>query len=317
MKYETEDIMLAPLAGYTDMPFRHSCRRYGLKYAYTALIDAGALIYGNDENSCILMRGEDEPWLGVQLLGSRIDFLEKAAPMINEMNYDEANFNMGCPVKKVVQRNSGAGLLGDLTLAEACVRVMREKITRMPLTVKLRILSETDIEATVSWCKKLESLGVEGIVIHGRLASKMYSGPVFGGIISAVREAVSIPVCANGGIFSVSTADALRDETGCRRLMIARGAIGNPWIVKSLLEGQDYCPAHEELCDEMETHVREMMAVYGELGGMVRARKIILAYLSGKGYPRTLKSGVCTMKNDAEFTAFMNELRRNGGQPRE
>ena len=241
MSFSKEDILLAPLAGYTDLPFRRVCRAQGLHYAYTALIDAGALIYGNRENQAILRRGDDEEWLGVQLLGSRLDFLEKAAPMLEAMDFDEFNFNMGCPVRKVVQRQAGAALLDDTVHALECVKLLR-KLVKRPFTVKLRILSETDTDMTVSFCRRLEKEGVEGLIIHGRLASKVYSGPVAMDVISAVREAVSIPVIANGGVFSVADAEALRDGTGCRRVMVARGAIGNPWIFRSLLEGHDVVP---------------------------------------------------------------------------
>ncbi len=308
MSFSQEDILLAPLAGYTDLPFRRVCRAQGLRYAYTALIDAGALIYGNRENNAILKRGDDEEWLGVQLLGSRLDFLEKAAPMLEAMDFDEFNFNMGCPVRKVVQRQAGAALLDDADHALDCVRLLRKLVTR-PFTVKMRILSETDIDSTVEFCHELEAEGVEGLIIHGRLASKVYSGPVAMDVISAVREAVHIPVIANGGIFSCADAEALRVGTGCSRVMVARGAIGNPWIFRSLLDGQDIVPSREEVLSVMAGHVEEMMALYGETDGLVSARKLILGYMGGRGYfKRSLKLEVCTIRTSAQWRDFLAKL---------
>ena len=303
-------IYLAPLAGYTDLPFRRVCRRQGLQYAYTALIDAGALVYGNKENRIILARGDDEPWLGVQLLGSRLDFIEKAVPILNEMPYDEFNFNMGCPVKKVVQRDAGAALLKHPEHALDCVRLIR-KLVKRPFTVKIRILSETDTDATVQFCRKLVEEGVEGIFIHGRVATKVYSGPVAAEIISAVREAVAVPVVANGGIFTWEDGQELARRTGCEGIMVARGAIGNPWLFKSLLEGHEVSPTHGELCDMIDLHLRSMMELYGEEDGLVNGRKIILGYLGGRGYHRSLKLDVCSIRKEPEFNDLLKRIRED------
>lgn len=310
LTFQPQDLLLAPLAGYTDLPFRNACRRQGLHLAYTALIDAGALVYGNDENEAILMRGADEPWLGVQLLGSKLELIEKAAPMLGERDYDEFNFNMGCPVKKVVQRGSGAALLRQTELALSCVRLLRRLWHGRHFTVKLRILHEHDPEPTVRFCRQLQDEGVEKITIHGRLASKIYSGPVATDVISAVRDNVTIPVIANGGIFSYADACALSEATGCRQVMVARGAIGNPWLFKELLTGEPGAgPSHEELCQTIEEHIRTMLPIYGERPALVAGRKIILGYLSGRGYHRALKLQAGAIQSVQEFRDFMQTLR--------
>lgn len=300
--------MLAPLAGYTDLPFRRTCRRQGLRLAYTALIDAGALVYGNRENDAILKRGADEEWLGVQLLGSRLDFLEQAAPMLEKLEYDEFNFNMGCPVKKVLQREAGAALLKQPEHALACVRLLRKQVKRR-FTVKLRILQEADPEPTVRFCRQLVEAGVEELIIHGRLASRVYGGPVAMEVIAAVREAVSVPVVANGGIFTLQDACALRAGTGCERVMVARGAIGNPWLFRALLTGAEAVPTHAELCETIENHVADMMELYGETEALVNARKIILGYLGGRGYHRELKLAAGVLATATQFREFMTKLR--------
>ena len=293
--------VLAPLAGYTDLPFRRMCWKQGMAQAYTALIDAGALIYGNQENPHILARGEDEPWLGVQLMGSRLDLLEKATPMLDAMGYDCIDFNMGCPVRKVVQRNAGAALLKTSEHALECVRLLRGLIHK-PFTVKLRVLDDRDPEPTVRFCKQLEECGVDALTIHGRLACRVYSGPVAMDVIKAIRESLHVPVTANGGIFGVHSAKALQNGTGCSRLMVARGAIGNPWIFRSLTEGVEYVPTHSEICDAIRCHLAGMVDLYGERQAMVDGRKIVLAYMRGRGYHRQLKNPICKMScwNDFE-----------------
>jgi tRNA-dihydrouridine synthase B len=305
---------LAPLAGYTDLPYRRACRSQGAHYMFTALIDAGALVHGNPENEHILERGEEEDWLGVQLLGSIPNDVAKSTEMLNDMNYDAFDFNMGCPMAKVLKRPAGAALLYPVNhaLAFQCVSIIRERVKDKPFTVKIRILDENDPEPTVTFCKRLVDLGVEGITIHGRLASKIYSGPVATEVIRAVRESVSVPVTANGGIFSIDDANALADATGCNRLMFARGSLGNPWIFRELISGAPYRPAHLELCEVMQRHIVGMMEMYGERTGLLLARKIIVAYLRGRGYSKyfRIKAGLLSTRD--EFDTFMQELRVKG-----
>ena len=302
------DYALAPMAGYTDLPFRRLCRHFGLKTAYTPLIDSGALVYGNRDNPVILARGEDEPWLAVQVLGSRHEDLRKAALMLDRMPFDAVDFNMGCPVRKVLKRGAGAELTRHADEALTCAKILREQISK-PFTVKTRILDETDPEPTVTFCQALEATGVEAIAIHGRLPERIYAGPVAAHVIKAVREALHIPVTANGGIFHLADAQWLGNETGCDRLMVARGAIGNPWLFKELLEQKEYTPSHEEVCAAMEEHVEGMLDLYGRPGGMVVARKIILSYLCKWAYPKKLRAKVNGISTEEDFMPFMAEVR--------
>ena len=307
MEKQQTTYVLAPLAGYTDLPFRRMCWKQGMDQAYTALIDAGALIFGNHENSHILARGDDEPWVGVQLMGSRLDLLEKAAPMLDAMDYDCVDFNMGCPVRKVVQRNAGAALLKMPEHALECVRLLRDLIHK-PFSVKIRILDDHDPDPTVRFCEQLEVIGVEAIAIHGRLACRVYSGPVAMNVIKAVRDALHIPVTANGGIFGIRSAKALQDGTGCSRLMVARGAIGNPWIFKSLADGAEYIPTHGEICYAIREHLAGMVDLYGEQQAMVDGRKIVLAYMRGRGYHRALKNPICKMVSWSDFERILASI---------
>ena len=306
---------LAPIAGYTDLPFRRQCRRYGLHYAHTALIDAGALVHGNRENDFILARGQDEPFLAVQLLGSRPDDLRKAAEMLDERDFDAVDFNMGCPVRKILKRGAGAALMQTPEQACECLKIVREAVRHKPLTVKTRILDETDPEPTVRFCQDLEACGIEGLTIHGRLPEKFYSGAVAVDVIKAVRESLKIPVTANGGIFSLADADALAMATGCERLMVARGALGNPWIFRELLQGIPAAPSHGEILEAVESHVREMAEFYCEQSGMILSRKLIQSYLCGRGYRHSLRAKATYLSTLSDFQGFLRELRESPPVP--
>ncbi|MGI5924948.1 MAG: tRNA dihydrouridine synthase [Lentisphaeria bacterium] len=302
---------LAPLAGYSDLPFRRCCRRFGLVYAHTPLLDAGALLHHHSENQEILARGDDEPWLAVQLMGCRLDDLRQAAGILNELPFDGLDFNMGCPVRKVMQRHAGAALLKTRELALDCVRALRD-VVKKPLTVKTRILCENDPEPTVRFCLALQACGIDGLTLHGRLPQRIYAGPVAMDVIKAVREALRIPVTANGGIFTAADADALAAGSGCERLMVARGAIGNPWLFRELIQGIPAVPTHAELCDMLLQQVTGMVELYGETRAFQAGRKIILSYLCGRGYRRRLRAQMSTVKTMPEFLELFRQIEKEG-----
>jgi tRNA-dihydrouridine synthase B len=304
----TEQWLLAPLAGYSDVAFRRSCRRYGCRVAFTPLIDACALAYGNRHNREILARGEDEEWLGVQVLGSDPAMLERAAAQLYTLPFDRVDINMGCPVRKVTGRGAGAALPLTPDLALRCVDAVRRQCPDRPVSVKLRILSEEDAGLTVAFACRLEGAGVCALTIHGRIWQRVYAGPVAAGTIRAVREAVGIPVTANGGIFSREDGLRLAAATGCASLMVARGAIGNPWIFRELRDAKAQPPSHALVCEELRDHIEGMVSLYGESAALREGRKIILAYLCGRGYPRPLRASVSSVSTLAEFDELYRQI---------
>jgi tRNA-dihydrouridine synthase B len=304
--------ILAPLAGYTDLPFRRVCRRHGCRVAYTPLIDACALVYGNRHNREILARGDDEGWLGVQLLGCDVAMMGRAAGLLRALPFDAIDINMGCPVAKVMRKGAGAALPLTPDQALRCVEAVRRESPGRPLSVKLRILSEETPEPTVAFARRLEEAGVSRIAIHGRVARRIYSGPVAAETIRVVGESLRIPLVANGGIFCRADGLKLAEASGCRTLMIARGAIGNPWIFAELRSPDALPPTHGEVCATLREHIEGMVALYGEGAAMREGRKTILAYLCGRGYRRSLRarvSGVCTLADFSElFDGICAEL---------
>ena len=302
--------VLAPMAGYTDLPFRRVCRLYGLHFGTTALIDSGALVHGNPDSESILRRGEEEEFLQVQLLGSIPADLQKATRILRDgpWHFDVLDFNMGCPVQKVLKRKAGAALMKEAALARECLQAIRQEWPGT-LTVKMRILDEEDPAPTLEVARRLVDLGVQGIAIHGRLARKVYSGPVHSPIIRALREALPVPVVANGGIFTGEDARRLARETGCGRVMVARGCLGNPWLFREILRGEKVDVPREERLQVMELQLSEMVKEYGERGAMILGRKVISGYVCGHGFPRELRAQVVQVSTWRDFQELLKRLR--------
>lgn len=306
--------MLAPLSGYTDLPFRVACRRHGCHYAFTPLLDAASLVHKNPRNRQILPRGDDEPWLGVQLLGSSPEILRAAAELLPRDTYDVIDLNLGCPVRKVTRRGAGAALGAQRERACRCVEALVD-VCDCPVTAKIRVQCMDDPGPTVRLAEALADAGIAALVVHGRVVERFYSGPVACSVIREVRNALRIPVIANGGVFCRESARSLRAATGCKSIMVARGAIGNPWIFRELSDPGFVLPSHAEVCVEVEEHVEGMVALYGEEVAMRNARKIILAYLTGRGFRRRRRRAVTSISTLAEFRELMTVLRDEGPSP--
>lgn len=317
MIFPEDSYLLAPLCGYTDAAFRRSCRRYGMKYSFTPLVETNALIYGNTICDDILFRAQDDDWLGVQLLGSHADSIEQGFKVIqNRYNYfDVIDLNLGCPVPKVVKKGAGAALARNLEEAVRCLEVL-VKHSAVPVTAKTRIVSETDPESTLRLAKALEATGIQALTLHGRILERKYGGPVYAEMIKNVQKELKIPVIANGGVFNLHTAEHLKKRTGCSRLMLARGTIGNPWLFRELTSPETYrLPSHEEICDEMERHVHDVLDLIGEEVGIRNSRKLILAYLRGRGYAASLREAVSYLTNRHDFDEFMMRVRNSQQSP--
>ncbi len=307
--YPENAVILAPLAGYTDLPYRRSCRRHGCAFAFTEMVDAGCLSRQGKRTKHYLERGDDELWLGVQLVGYDLNDLLPSVDVINQHDFSVLDFNLGCPAPKVIRRNKGAALARQFDEAARVFEAVARR-SRFPTTAKFRIQDETDPEPTIQLASKLAQAGAVAMTIHGRLMEKGYSGPSHPAIIAAVRASVKTQIVLNGGIMDAASFHQAIKTAGAGPVMVARGAMGNPWLFGELSGLRNGPPSTDELCAEMETHVSEIAATYGELFGMKMARKIILDYLSGRGFGGTLKKKVSTISNAAVFTEFMTEVRK-------
>lgn len=307
--YPDNTVIMAPLAGYTDLPYRRSCRRHGCFYAFTEMVDTGSLVYSSKNTRRFLDRGSDEDWLGIQIVGSKLNEIEKAVEIINEHDFNVLDLNIGCPTPKVAKKGKGAGLAKEPEHVAKIIEMMAKK-SRMPITAKIRIQDITDPEKTIYLAKKIEDAGAQALTIHGRILSAIYSGPCYTNIISAVKESVKIQVIANGGVTDKDSYHKLKENSACSEIMIARGAMGNPWIFEEIKNDKRVIPSTEEFANEVEFHIIETISYYGENFGCKLCRKLILDYLKGRGFSGELKAGVVKLSTLEEFKNFMKELRK-------
>lgn len=313
--YPADSVILAPLSGYTDLPYRHSARRHGCRMAFTEMVDAGSLAFGNKRTRTYLDRGSDEGWLGVQLVGCEPEHIAESARIINDYRFEVVDFNLGCPAPKVVKKGAGAMLGRNIDKAVKLFSIIAN-ISRLPVSAKIRIIDENDPAPTVEIVKKLESAGAMAVTIHGRIKEAFYSGPVFYDVIAAARQAVKIQVIANGGVMDLKSYDAIRQATGCECVMVARGAMGNPWLFEEIARREKYQPPTiDQLCAEIELHVLETIDYYGEELALKMSRKNILDYLRGRGFPGSLKAEVSFLHVKDDFYRFLDEI-RNGHSDR-
>ncbi len=232
-----DNLILAPMAGVSDLPFRLLCREQGAGLAVMEMVSAKAILYRN-KNTEELMRTapEDHP-VSLQLFGSDPDIVSEIALQIEERPYDILDFNMGCPVPKIVKNGEGSALMRDPEKAARIVRACVRKIHK-PMTVKIRKgFNDQEVNA-VELAKRLEDAGAAAITVHGRTREQFYSGKADWDIIRQVKEAVKIPVIGNGDVNGPESARAMMQETGCDAVMIGRAARGNPWIFRQILEAE-------------------------------------------------------------------------------
>ena len=313
MIYASDALILAPLSGFSDAPYRRSARSCGCRYAFTEMVDASSLVFAFDRSKELLFRGADESFLGVQLLGGRCDRLREAVERLNDFDFDVLDFNLGCPVPKVAKKCAGAELGLHPEEAARCFETV-VRYSRFPVTAKLRILDEEDPEPTLRLCRLLVENGARALTVHGRVKQAFYSGPVHFGIIRAVREAFpEIEVIANGGVRSRSSYDEIRRRTGCSRVMVATGSMGNPWIFRELADpAAEGGPSAAEWRRVIEEQSAGMIALYGEANACRRARKIFHDYLKGRGFPGSLRAVASQTSSAADLAAWLDTAVNSG-----
>ena len=270
-------ILLAPMAGVSDLPFRLITRSFGCKFAFTEMISARALSYkGKRTLKMILSPPEDKP-LGIQLLGTDSIFIQQALEILNNEHKPEViDFNAACPVKKATNRGEGAALLKDPKKLQKLLAIM-VKESKLPVTVKIRAGWDENSINAVEVARLAEDAGVKTLFIHGRTKAQGYRGKVDYNIIRQVKEAVKIPVVGSGDVFSPELVKKMFNETGCDAVAIARGAIGNPWIFQQtarLLKGDVTVPppSFNELLKIMQRHFELSCAFHGDRIGVIQAR---------------------------------------------
>jgi len=265
-------VILAPLAGVSDHPFRRACARNGADLTYVEMISATAMLYESKRTFDMLTRHESESILGVQITGKTADEVGRAVAILDKMPFDTIDINMGCPVNKVVKSGCGSGILRDPARVYETTRKARES-TGKPLSVKIRLGWDRN---SVTWPEVLDAAeqgGAEWITIHGRLRSDDYGVAVNLDAMAELKRRAKIPVIGNGNVFSQSDALYMRERTSVDGVMVSRGALGNPWVFNAIKSGE--APV---TVDEWESTVTDHLAwqqlEYGDTGsGAVCMRK--------------------------------------------
>ena len=271
------NVFLAPLAGYTNYPFRRLCKGYGAGLCYTEMVSAKGLKYGNENTQELLYTDKNEGLTAAQIFGNDPEIMRLACEHEALQPFPIVDINMGCPVPKIYKNGEGSALLENPVLAE---KIVKECVkSGKNITVKMRIGITEDKLITAEFAKRMEGAGASLITVHGRTKDKVYAGEVHYEEIAAAKRAVQIPVIANGGVFSNADAERLLGETGADGIMVARAALFNPQVFCELTAttGESKLFMFEkqlqwtrQVCDERFTTVfmRKMAAFYlkGERG---------------------------------------------------
>ncbi len=322
MKIKNIDIphglCLAPLAGVSDRAFRKISRMHGAEYLCTEMISAAAICYGDKKTPALAQFDPDEMPIAIQLFGSKPEFMAEAAERISSGTLagyvripSAIDINMGCPVRKIVSNGEGCALMRDIPLAEKIVAAVRAA-TRLPVTVKIRAGFDETHKNAPEMAKALEAAGADMICVHGRTREQMYSGRADLNIIAGVKQAVNIPVVGNGDIFSAEDAFRMLRHTGCDGVMVARGAMGNPWIFDEILasfDGKSYTPP--EPSERIETailHLELMLATKPARTAIAEARRQTAQYIRDMEGAAAVRGRLHTATSAEEMKQILRSL---------
>lgn len=274
------NILLAPLAGITDRPFRMICEKFNPGLVCTEMISAKGLYYDDSKTEQLLYMKDEKRPIAVQIFGSDVQAMGYAAEYVSKFA-DIVDINMGCPAPKVVKNGDGSRLLLDLDKAKAIIEEVVKKAT-VPVTVKFRKGWDNNSIVAVEMAKIAEAAGASAVTIHGRTRSEFYSGEADWEIIKAVKESVNIPVIGNGDVKNADDAKRMFDETGVDGIMIGRGALGNPWIFEEIineLNGDKFEISNNERLNLILEHFNLMLEDKPERVAIMEMRKHIGWYV--------------------------------------
>ena len=290
------NVVLAPMAGVTDLPFRLLCKENGCGYLYTEMVSAKAIMYNNKNTESLLTVTAGENPIAVQLFGSEPEVMAEAAKRMEERAFDVIDVNMGCPVPKVVNNGEGSALMKNPLLVGRIVEAMANAVKK-PITVKIRAGFDPDNINAPEIARIIQESGGAAVAVHGRTRQQYYSGKADWDVIRRVKENVSIPVIGNGDILTGQDAVKMMEETGCDGVMIGRGARGNPWIFGQINEylscGKEMTqPTADEIKSMILKHARMLIDAKGEYTGIREMRKHFAWYTTGMRHASVLRSEV-------------------------
>lgn len=296
-------VILSPMAGYSDKPYRLICREYGSAMSYSEFVSADGILHSSERTFQMLRFDPTERPVVFQIFGSKEDILVEAAQRIESLGPDIIDLNMGCSVRKVSGRGSGAALLKEPAKIGRIFQRLTQSLT-VPVTGKIRLGWDGDSLNYLEVAKVLEDNGAALIAVHGRTREQAYNGAANWEAIAEIKQAVSIPVIGNGDVKTAADIDRMRDYTGCDAVMIARAAIGNPWIFQHKDIDEVTLAEKSAL---IHRHLGLMLEFYGEQRGLVLFRKHIIKYMRGLSHVGPVRVRLMTCTRPEEFIALMEE----------
>ncbi|WP_293830650.1 tRNA dihydrouridine synthase DusB [uncultured Phascolarctobacterium sp.] len=304
-------LALAPMAGITDLPFRLICRRLGCGMTVSEMVSAKGLLYKNVKTTEMLRIDDGERPTAIQLFGSVPAELAEAARMVEASGADMIDFNMGCPVPKIVNNGEGSALMKNPQLAHDILAAM-VKAVKIPVTVKFRAGWDDANRNAVEIARAVEAAGVSAVAVHGRTRQQFYEGKADWSIIADVKQAVKVPVFGNGDIFTVADGLRMLEQTGCDGLMIGRGADGNPWLFTALaaaLRGEPLPqpPSLKERLAQASEHLAMLIDYKNEVVAVKEMRRHISAYLKGMPHAAEFRGRFHKVDTQEQFTELLAE----------
>jgi tRNA-dihydrouridine synthase B len=308
LSFDKPIYVLAPLAGYTDLPLRSVVKKFGADLTVSEMLSSNALVHGSVKTLHMLEKSPIEDPYSVQISGSQVDTVKRAVEILNEYDgIDIIDLNCGCPVPKVVGHGSGSSLLLNLPLMGDIIKTIKDTSNKSLTSVKVRLGFEEKNHIDIA--KIVEDSGADFIAVHGRTRAGKFKAPVDYDAIKEIKEAVSIPVIANGDIDSYEKAKWVLDHTGCDGLMIGRGAVGAPWIFHQLRTGQQEIDKNLKHDIIME-HFDKMIEFYGS-HGVAMFRKHTHTYSKGYKGASALRNSVNQISDVGMYRAVIDDFFKN------
>ncbi len=308
-------LIMAPMAGYTDQPFRQLLRTYTSSLMFTEMVSAYGLMHDSPETFEYLQKGNDEHPLGAQLFGADPKIMAGAAKIIERMGFDIVDINAGCPVPKIIKNNAGAALMKTPEVLHDIIKAMKDAVS-IPVSVKTRLgWTQEDCIRLPERLAGIEKSGADIIIVHGRTRTQGFSGTIQYSVLANAKKAVSIPFIANGDIRDYRSCDHMIQETHCDGVMIGRGALGSPWLFRDLTayytDGtlpQRTSP--QEACIVMEKHFKALYNYYGEYKACLFIRRIGKDYIRGFSGAKSIRIALSAVAAKDEFVQVVQQWKR-------